>query len=39
VHYKYTIGHPQGAALQRIIEDSKKTLQKKQCKVHGKIKY
>jgi hypothetical protein len=40
VHNKYTIGYPQGAALQRIIEDSKKkTLQKKQCKVHGKIKY
>jgi hypothetical protein len=24
VHNKYTIGHPQGAAFQRIIEDSKK---------------
>jgi hypothetical protein len=28
VHYKYTIGHPQGAALQRIIEDSKKNIAK-----------
>jgi hypothetical protein len=24
VHNKYTIGYPQGAALQRITEDSKK---------------
>jgi hypothetical protein len=28
VHNKYTIGHPQGAALQRIIED----LKRKHCK-------
>jgi hypothetical protein len=28
VHNKYTIGYPQGAALQRIIEDPKKNIAK-----------